>query len=59
MWCIEDLASHEVHGPFTSQTRAHEYAKLRGIKPYTLISANKAQQYHDPRSSRIVPAEYR
>jgi hypothetical protein len=64
MFYIEDLAAHELHGPFTTRELAHTYAKLREIGAYAILTDKQAQQSRyaqdDASSSfRLVPAEYR
>lgn len=58
MYYLQDLAAHELHGPFASKPHAHAYAVLRGISSWRKLTDTEAQNLHDPGSLRIVPKEH-
>ena len=59
MFYIHDLAAHEMFGPFTSQFKAHAYAKLKSIGAYRVMTDTAAERLCDPGSVRVVAHAYR
>lgn len=57
MWYLEDVAAHELHGPFANKLFAHAWAHERGISAWRIHTDSEAQNLHDPGSLRIVPKE--
>jgi len=59
MFYIWTLDAHELHGSFTTCDKAHDYAKLRSLSSYQVMSDTWAQNSYMMESLRLVSAEHR
>jgi hypothetical protein len=59
MFYIWTLDAHELHGPFTTERAAHNYAYLYAHTSYQIKSDRRCQQEHINTEIRLVPARYR
>ena len=59
MFYVQDLAAHEIHGPFLTREAAHRYPGIGCLSSYRVLTDTQAQNLHDPGSVRLVAKEYR
>lgn len=54
---LDDLAAHELHGPFFNTNALHNWAVEKMISTYQIVT--RRPKWRDPDSLRPVPLEWR